>query len=267
MLASQLAGLVVVAGNAPSRAGSLTALVVITPGPSSSARAAQMPALVVYAKESFTVSRASQLTALAVYGTGTGVPERSRAWSFTFDGHTFYVLDLGTEGTFLYDMVTGQWSQFQTAGFSTWNMHAGTTWGEGRVAGGDALGGFVWELNPDMTVDEGFRSLTHIVTGGLATRSRVRLAVESLRLTASVGQNTDSLGATVSLRWSDDLGKTWSAYQTISLTSSNFNGEIAWRSLGSFAAPGRVFEISDTGGMVRIDGTDAGINDFDEDGA
>lgn len=266
MLASQIVGLAVVEGNATLQSSALTALVV-TAG-NATLRSGSLAALVVYAKEVSTVPTVSQMTALVVYGVGTGVvtPERSRAWTFTFDGHTFYVLDLAKEGTFLYDMTTGQWSQFQTAGYDTWNMHNGTTWGEGRVVGGDALSGFVWEMNPDMTVDEGFRSLTHIVTGGLVTRSRVRLAVESLRLTASVGTDTDTLGASVSLRWSDNLGKTWSGYQTISLTASDFDGEIAWRSLGSFAAPGRVFEISDVGGMVRIDGTDAGIDDFDEDG-
>ena len=52
---------------------------------------------------------------------------------------------------------------------------------------------------------------------------------------------------------------------TIQLTEGAFDTEIAWRSLGSFMAPGRIFELSDSGGLIRIDGCDAMLNGFDND--
>jgi hypothetical protein len=53
----------------------------------------------------------------------------ARARSFTLDGHTFYVLDLGPEGTWLWDQVTGQWCTFETDGYGKWSFANGTMWG------------------------------------------------------------------------------------------------------------------------------------------
>lgn len=224
----------------------------------------QAALLTPYGVTDMTSPYISQSALMVVYAQGVSTSTRSRAWTFVLDGHTFYVLDLGTEGTFLYDLVTRQWSQFSTGGYPDWNMKFGTMWGSGRVAGGDEIGQFVWELNPAAVIDEGFRDLLHVATGGIATRNRVRKAVERFVITGSVGKLDTASGATISLRWSDDLGQTWSDYWPIDLTGDP-GQEIAWRSLGAFGAPGRIFEISDVGGMVRIDGADVGIDNYDDD--
>ena len=96
------------------------------------------------------------------------------------------------------------------------------------------------------------------------TRTRTYLSVESLRVSGSLG-DLDSTGIILfSLRFSDDNGETWSDYFTVQMTAGDFSGEVAWRSLGSFMAPGRVFELTDYGGMQRIDGADVMIEDFDD---
>lgn len=195
-----------------------------------------------------------------------GIPAQSRrrAWSFTADGHVFYVLDLGQEGTWLFDDTTQQWSQFITSGFNGWNMTNGTVWGQ-RIVGGDMLSGSIWERQPSALKDNSALSITHVVTGGLQTRDRAFRAVESLNLACSVGQLQDVAGASVTLSFSDDQGKTFVTMDTLMLTENNYTGEIAWRSLGSFSAPGRIFKITDVGGFLRIDGCDASIDNFDED--
>jgi hypothetical protein len=135
-------------------------------------------------------------------------------------------------------------------------------WQQARIVGGDATTGYVWEVDPNATFDEGWRDISHLVTGGLLTRSRVYRPVYSVNLTGSVSLLDDAV-STVSLRMSDDNGVTWSPYYTITLTDLSTQ-ELAWRSMGSFASPGRVFEVSDVGGLVRIDGLDAAITDFDD---
>jgi hypothetical protein len=229
--------------------------------------ASQAALLVPYGVTDMTSPFVSQTALLTVYATGTSDNTRSRAWTFVLDGHTFYALDLGEEGTFVYDLTTKQWSQFSTTGYAGWNMKFGTMWGEGRIAGGDSINPYVWELDPDRTTDEEFRSIEHVATGGLVSRSRRAKSVGRFVLTGSAGAVDDVEGATISLRWSDDQGNTWSDLRPIPLTAGQFSQEVAWRSLGSFAAPGRIFEISDVGGLLRIDGADAGIDDFDEDEA
>lgn len=227
----------------------------------------QFLALTPYAVADVTSPYSSQAALLVVYATGTSVNARSRAWSFVLDGHTFYVLDLGTEGTFLYDIITKQWSSFTTDGYTGWNMHFGTTWGQGRVAGGDALTANVWELVPSAAIDEGFRAITRRATGAIHTNKRMFKAVETFNLNIVLGAVIDPLvGASISLRWSDDNGVTWSPYLAVALDATLTNQEIAWRSLGAFNSPGRVFEVVDTGSRISIEGADAGIDNFDEDG-
>lgn len=206
----------------------------------------------------------SQMALMVVYQTGVPGQSRTRAWTFTLDGHTFYVLNLGPEGTFLYDATTQQWCEFATAGYVGWNMAAGGEWGD-RVVGGSVVDGTLYELVPSAVADEGWRDLVHTVTGALATRSRKFLSCEAVRLAASIGYLDEVNGGTITLSWSDDGGGTWSTPISVALTEANYSGEIAWRGLGSFMSPGRIFSVVDTGGVVRIDGADAFVDSFDDD--
>ena len=187
----------------------------------------------------------------------------NRAFAFTLDGHWFYVLDLGVEGTFVYDMTTEQWSHFYTSGFSAqWDVANGTMWGQ-RIIGGDLATTDVWEVSPTQLKDNSSLDITHVVTGGLSTRSRDFTACDVVRVAASLGLLDDTAGATFSLRLSDDNGQTFSTTYSVTLTQGNYSDEVAFRSLGSFNSPGRVFELSDVGGLIRIDGCD--MNPEDED--
>jgi len=178
---------------------------------------------------------------------------------------------LGAQGTFLYDILTSQWTNFCTGAPATnggpnvqWNFQNGHMWGV-RIVGGDLATSDVWEMTPGAVFDNGATEIGHVSTGGLAARSRVSISCDSFRITASFGLLDDVAGSTFNLRFSDDVEATWSPYFTIALTAGDYDNELAWRSLGSFAAPGRIFEISDSGGLIRIDGADAMLNGFDND--
>jgi hypothetical protein len=123
---SQLAALLVVPQirQAASEVHQLAGLVVYAPPSTRQARTSQTAALVPYEIGKFTVPRTSQLALLVVYTTGVPDQSRSRAWSFVLDGHTMYVLNLGEEGTFVYDTVTQQWCKFETWGYNQWNVIA-----------------------------------------------------------------------------------------------------------------------------------------------
>lgn len=191
------------------------------------------------------------------------VNSRKRAWSFTLDGHTFYVLDLGSQGTWVYDKLSGQWAQFVTEGYAQWNFANGCMWGQ-RIVAGDMVTTDMWEMNPSALFDNGAAEITHVVTGGVITRSRTYHSVDSFYLACSPGLLQDGGAASnVTLSFSDDQGHTWTDMDTLTLLADDWSAEIAWTSLGSFAAPGRIFKITDVGGFMRISGADAGINDFD----
>ena len=244
----------------------LAALAVYGPPKARKVEIGQSYALVPYSIGKYTVPSTSQALALAVYATGVPDTRRNRAWWFSLDGHTFYVLDLSEEGTFVYDVTTQQWARWYTDGYANmWNMKGGTMWGGLRVVAGDSITGQTWVIDPTNPMDEGWRYIEHVVTGGIMLRGRVYVGMSSLSIAGSAGQiTTDTGSATIRMRFSDDMGKTWSDSYPLTITEGDFEDETAWRSLGSFASPGRLLEISDDGGMIRIDGLDANLNGFDE---
>ena len=189
----------------------------------------------------------------------------NRTWAFTLDGHWFYVLDLGTQGTFVYDKTTQQWSQFYTGGLVNWNVASGTMWGQ-RIVGCDLSTSDLWEVVPSAISDNGgVFDIAHVVTGGVQTRGRSAITCDGVYVAVSSGIIDDPVGSTMSLRFSDDNGQTWSGYFTVPLTPGAFSEEVIYRSLGSFNMPGRVFELSDIGGSRRIDGCDASLGTDDAD--
>jgi hypothetical protein len=169
------------------------------------------------------------------------------------DGHRFYVLPLGPEGDWAYDTITQEWCQLQTQGFDGLNFTHGAMW-DLRVMGGDSLYPYLYELDPTQPLDEGWREVEHIVTGGIATRSRAAIGVANFTLTASVGDDT-SVDMPISLAYSDDNGVTYSQEFDIPLTDVS-SQLLIWNALGAFAAPGRIFRITDYAGPVRFDGAD-----------
>jgi hypothetical protein len=193
---------------------------------------------------------------------GAPAYSRKRAWTFVLDGHTFYVLDLGSQGCWLYDITTDQWCQFITTGYVSWNFANGCMWGQ-RIVGGDLSTTDVWEMQPGALFDNGAAEIVHVVTGGVATRSRIFHSVDSFYLSCSSGKALDPAGANVTLEMSDDQGNTWVTMDTLPIQQGNFSQEFAWNGLGAFARPGRIFKIIDSGGFLRIDAADAGIDGFD----
>lgn len=200
---------------------------------------------------------------LVAYRTGNVENLKSRAWTFTLDGHTFYVVTLGEQGTYAYDQTTQQWAQWKTLGLTSWNMEIGTTW-RGDIIAADQNNPIIWRLDPESFIDDDFKPQVRKVTGGLAMRQRAFIANYAFRVTASLG--TPAVPATlpatvpvVTFRYSDDQGKTFTTPDPITLISGDFTQVLEWTSLGTMQAPQRIFEIEDTGAIARIDGADAEV--------
>jgi hypothetical protein len=136
-------------------------------------------------------------------------------------------------------------------------MERGARWGEVIVAG-DVSTSSVYYINPAVGTDYNSLQITRVVTGMVPMRLRTHAQVDGLFITASLGAPIVD-GADLSMRFSDDNGNTWSTAVVIDMSSGNYSQELAFRSLGVLRAPGRIFEITDVGGAIRIDGCDAVI--------
>lgn len=224
------------------------------PPSSKSGRETQSLALVARSGGAENVTaEVTQVVTMAAYFEGQPAVARQSAWTFVMDGHRFYVLPLGEEGDWAYDTTTQEWCQLETLGFDGLNFTHGVMWGI-RVMGGDSLNPLLLELDPTQPLDEAWREIQRIVTGGIATRGRSVVGVANFNVTASVGDDT-STDQPVSLAFSDDNGVTWSPEFDIPLTDKSTQ-LLIWNALGSFSAPGRIFRISDTAGPIRLDGAD-----------
>ena len=180
----------------------------------------------------------------------------SRSWAFVLDGHVFYVLSDISGRTLVCDLTTGQWHHWFTGAVpGVWNMHRGTTW-KGRTLAADALSAEIWEVDPHSTLGESAEIIHRCVTGFLPIRGRSSYRQGALRLVASVG-DPDVEGAEIRLRYSDDEGVTWGRTFSVALQSDAYSQPISFRGLGRMRAPGRIWELSDAGGLVRIDGVDS----------
>jgi len=186
---------------------------------------------------------------------GLGSEEfRQRASKFVIDGHTFYAIRLGKQGTWLYDMSTDQWCQWKTLGDGLWDSEYNHDWFRYPI-GGDREFPVIRSITPNNGNDEDFLPIQRELTGIVPWRSRDRISVSAVRFTVSAGAPFVD-GADFQLRWSDDAGNTFSNYLTIDVATSDFDQDISFRSLGTIQKPGRVFEQRDMGGTVRIDGAD-----------
>jgi len=197
------------------------------------------------------------------------------AFAFSLDGHDFYALRLGENETIVYDLTTGSWSNWDSAGRTVWRANSAVNWvgvlgtgGENvpttNIILGDDRFGTLWSLDPASGSDDGAftgdtpQTFTRAVTGGLPMRNRPSPRVNSVTLTASVG-DPDMTDTAIQLRISDDNGRTYQDMGTVITQPNVYFTEFRWRSMGIMKAPGRIFEFIDSGATVRIDGADAEI--------
>lgn len=217
--------------------------------------------------------------AVMVVARGRVYNPKLKAWTYTLDGHDFYVLRLSESRTFVYDLSTGQWSQFTSGDLNFWRPNIGMNWyspgsipetyGSNVICGDDTFG-HLWILNPDQGYDDepadppgDPQRFTRVATGQVVTRQRKFLPVYEVYLTGSFGQPVLTADE-ITLSYSDDLGNTYVSAGDISVTSSDYNQEFAWRSLGLVNPSGRLFKITDDGAFARIDSLDCHIGGIDE---
>lgn len=194
---------------------------------------------------------------------------RLRAWTFTLDGHDFYVLRLGDTLTLVYDVYSEQWMDWTSFEKDFWRPNIGTNWtgGDGlaptygsNVVAGDDTFGLLWFLDPEQPYDEAPDPLApvqetyfeRITMGQVPVRGREVAPCYAVWLTGDMGDPA-YVGAGVTLQISDDGGNSFYDAGTVNVTLGTFQPEVSWYSLGQITAPGRLFKIIDDGAMSRID--------------
>jgi hypothetical protein len=168
-----------------------------------------------------------------------------RAWSYAQDGHTFYCLSIGDQGTFVYDAATGAWVEFSSWNRATWRAQLGVQGDGVEVYAGDDELGRIWKLDPSSSHD-GTDPMQRIFTCGILAEAE-KFPCRSFVIDVATGTTPLATVATIELRWSDDAGNTWSPWEGNSLGSTGeYGGEVIWYRLGQVKRPGRVFQVRTT---------------------
>lgn len=249
---SEVNALASTSGLSSVKVSEVTALVSTGPPNAQYTDVGNLTALVSARLDNNMSAQVSQVNALVSYLTGAPALFTLRAWGFNLDQHQFYVIHLGNQGTFVYDIMTGQWAKWQTEGYVTWNMEYGVEWNRDIYAG-SSIGNSLWKVDKYNFLDEGFRTITRVVTGGISVKGRETLKTGPFILDVTK-QTPLAIGMdapTITMSLSDDGGETYMTRETITVDSKP-DQDIAWTGLGSVQTPGRVFNVTDSGGMVRI---------------
>lgn len=266
----------------PAAAARLTAFdsLVAVNFPSPFGRVSSLNTLV--ASKSTVTLRVTEAAVLAAVRGRTSNP-KLRAWTFTLDGHDFYVLRLGMKGTLVYDVYSEQWVTWDAFNEIYWPTFVGFNWVGGvgildsdghsynsNVLVGDDSLGLLYMLDPETPYDESFdgpldpiqeRYFPRVIQGQVTTKGREVIPCYAAWLTTDMGAPAYT-GAGVQLEISDDAGKSYDDMGTVTVTIDNNTPEVSWYSLGQIEAPGRLFRITDDGAVARIDNME--MNDPEE---
>ena len=151
---------------------------------------------------------------------------------------------------------------------TTWNANLGAimkTLGgatQSSVVVGDGVTGSLYFLDPLLREDDDptgvpGQPFSRTVTGQLAVRGHTFFPCAAVELTGSNGSAAGGLvNADVELTISDDKGYNYWSAGALAVDPGVYDVTLAWRSLGSFTGPGRLFRFTDYGAIDRVDGLD-----------
>lgn len=184
------------------------------------------------------------------------------SWTLIFEGHEWWVITFPTGNeTWVYDFSTKTWFKWLYWNGSAFSRHRGRchAFVFNKHLVGDHTTGKIYELSLDLPSDDGdaikrVRRAPHVRD----TDESNSIVYHRFELVGELGQGLDTLTGQVqlTLRWSDNDGKTWSNPVTI---DAGDDGDYAWRAiwrrLGSSSK--RVFEVSMISDEAKVVWTDA----------
>lgn len=182
---------------------------------------------------------------------GSGV-QAMTAFQIGIEGHEFYVINLPSlNESYAYDCATQEWAQWGTQQpfqAEPGLFCAGTSTGQASTAifAGSATDGAVWTVNASEPTDDGTGKRVVVSASYWHVDSVMRCNNVAIQMVRGVG-NDQSPNPIVEMRFSDDVGRTWSSWIVGHLgMRGEYDYQAQWRYLGLMSQPGRLFEFSVT---------------------
>jgi len=162
------------------------------------------------------------------------------AWLFRYNRHDFYLIS-SELFTVVYDITADLWAKWDTYQLPYWIAQTGVQTNSVIYAG-------AINSNKIFKLEEGVGDdtlpIVREVSGFFETSGKPIKASEVIAYVNSGWSPSYTITPILELRWSDDLGATWSDYRSASLGErGDYRRLVSYRSLGLIKKPGRVFEF------------------------
>lgn len=136
------------------------------------------------------------------------------AYTYSDEGHSFYVVSFGNEKTFVYDITTGEWhiraTYNEESGQNRRQFSQGYAFFNGKHFVGSYENGNLYKMNLDIYTDAGTPIKREIITGHISYNNQV-LRHPYFEIDMEKGVGIEGEGDPVLLlSYSDDGGRTWS---------------------------------------------------------
>lgn len=162
------------------------------------------------------------------------------SWVFRYSRHDFYVINSDLF-TLVLDMTTGLWSQWSTYMTPYWVAQNGLQVGS-TIRAGDISSNKIYILEEGLGDDT--LPVIREVSGFLPNTGKTAPCNEVIAYVNTGWSPSYTLNPVLEMRWSDDLGTTWSDYYPASIGErGEYARTVSYRSLGLIKIPGRVFEF------------------------
>jgi hypothetical protein len=170
--------------------------------------------------------------------------------SYSILGHLFYVIS-GADWTWAYDFQAQTWTEWTTEGLTRWMGEYAVEFA-GRAFAGSAIDGALLEIRADVFKDDS-RDVVMIMQPPQVASFPSALAFFNVRVDVTVGigspdhpaASPEDQNPTLRLRWSDDVGKTWSKSRVKPLGAKGRTRQsVRFNELGQSGEQGRLFEFA-----------------------
>lgn len=157
----------------------------------------------------------------------------SYAFTYTHNGHDFYVLTIPNHKTWVFDMTTQVWHERKTTGLNTWLPSGCANAFNLNIVGGSD-NGMLYSLDGNYFFDKENLYIEREVKFPPVFLQDNRMVFDKLYADIEVAPIKNSYGqARIMLNWSDDGGNLWSNEHWQSMGKiGEYRKRIIWRCLG-----------------------------------
>lgn len=167
-------------------------------------------------------------------------PTSLYAAGWSWNGHDFYVLHIPGEGSWAYDLGTGEWDEVTSFGRSLFRTAVSAVGPNSQPLLGDDASGIIWEMTEAVRTDGDDPVLFEFT--GLLEVPEAGVRLENVSLDVSTGLNPDPEADPMMLMaMSDDQGMVFGPDMPQPLgRQGHRRNVVSWQRLGRLQRPGKV---------------------------